>query len=387
MLGLILFATTPLLNIAPAESETAMNWRRSENIEQNIEPLYPDLCCPDPCGKFLTRLDFLYWLADEDGLEYGTKMVATESIDVFSTTDTRLLDLDYEWDPGFRLGFGYLMNSFDSWALNVNWTHIHNHAHGKTTASGIEGQITATDTIIPIWVSLLFEPRWGAVSGSAHWHLDYDTLDIELGKSLCLGDRFVFNPYFGLRGALIDQDYRVNYNCVFILEEGAPTFNRIVNFKGDNDYKAFGVRGGSEMVYRLTNTWHLFSQLSANLLYGQFRVKMKNLHDQGLPDSTEDFDNDTDIPPFPTDFHASQEFWRVRLNFEEVVGFGWERLFRSDQYRLCFRAAFEMSQWLNQNQLYSTLHFRAIDAINLLSVRSQGDLSFMGLRVSGQFDF
>lgn len=385
MKGLFLFAAAPFLHSEAAVSETAMNWPRSDRIEQEIEP--PQYCCEEPCGKFIAYADFLYWHADEDGLEYGTKMVATESIDVFSTTNTTLLDPDFEWDPGFRVGLGYLMNRLDSWAVDVNWTHIHNHANGHTKATGREGQITYTDTIIPIWFSLFFEPRWGASFASAHWHLSYDTVDLELGKSLCLSDRFVFNPYFGLRGAFIDQDYKVDYDCVFIDEEGGPTFHRTVNFKGTNDFKAFGIRGGTEVVFRITDEWHFFSQLSANILYGKFMVNLKNLHDQGLPDSIMDFDDDTDIPPFPLDTFASENFWRVRLNFEEVVGFGWERLFRCDQYRLCFRAAYEMSQWLNQNQLYTTFYFREIDAINLSSIRSQGDLSFMGLRVSAQFDF
>lgn len=373
--GLFLF-TAGFITLQAVEGETAMNWGRKRRIEPKEEP---PVCCNLPCRRFETRLDFLYWQADEDGLEYGTKMEATPIIGTASSTKTKLLDLDFEWDPGFLLGFGYLITDFDSWAVDLNWTHIHNDAHGKATAQGIEGQTTVVDTIIPSWVNLLFELRFGASRASAHWDLHYDTLDIELKKTICLSERFMLKPHFGVRGAWIDQDYKASYDTVFLLAAGAPTFTRTVTFKGDTDYKAGGLRGGSEIICRLTNEWHIFSQFSANFLYGKFNVEMKDLNDQSLGEGG--------VVPSLMNFTASEHFRRVRLSFEEAIGFGWESLFRCEQYRLCLRAAFEMSQWLQQNELFTTFYFRGQDTITSFPVRSQGDLSFMGVRLSAQFDF
>ena len=332
-----------------------------------------------PRRKFSAHLDFLYWKADEDGLEYGTKMIATPLIGESSTTKTKLLDLHFEWDPGFRLGVGYTFDHFDCWAINLNWTHIHNHAHGKTSAKGIESQVGNVDTIISPWVNLLFELRAGASKASAHWHVDYDTLDLDFGKSVLLSKRFVLNPYFGFRGAWIDQDYKAKYKSVFLLAENAPTFTREVTFKGKNDFNGFGLRGGAELMCILSKHWHIFSQFAGNILYGKFRVNMKNLHDQGLGEG--------EITPMPTNFTTSEHFWRVRLNFEEAIGLGWEAFFRCERYRLRIRAAYELSQWLNQNELFYTFYFRGQDAISSVPIRSQGDLSFHGIRAGLQFDF
>jgi hypothetical protein len=331
------------------------------------------------CSKFNAHLDFLFWRADQDGLEYGTKIIAGPIIGSSSKTKTKLLDLHFDWDPGFRVGIGYLFKHFDYWAVNLDWTHIHNHAHGKSSAQGIESQVGDINTIISPWVNLLFELRVGASKAHAHWNLGYDTLDLVTGRSFGLSNRIALNPYFGFRAGLIDQRYRAKYESVFILAESAPPFKREVVFKGKNVFAGFGLRGGGELLWSLSRHWHLFSQLSGNILYGKFTVHMKNLHDQGLGEG--------DVPPMPLDFFAKEHFWRVRLNFEEAIGLGWERFFRRDRYHLSIRVAYEMSQWLNQNELFYTFYFRGQDTISSVPIRSQGDLSFHGVQAGVRFDF
>ncbi|MGE3533612.1 MAG: Lpg1974 family pore-forming outer membrane protein [Parachlamydiales bacterium] len=327
----------------------------------------------------IAEIDFLYWKANEDGLEYGTKMKADPIIGKASDTKTHLLDLDFEWDPGVRLSLGYLFNHDDHISVSLSWTHIRNLAHGNSKAKGIESQTGPVDTIISPWVNLLFELRAGASKAHAHWHVNYNTLDLHLARSFFLSKRVAIDPFFGFRGAWINQEYRVKYDSVFLLGEGQPLFSRDVKFKAENEFAGFGLRGGTEMLLQLTHHWHLFSQLSANIVYGQFKVRMKNLNDQGLGEG--------DTPPMPLNFFASESFWRVRLNFEEAIGLGWETFYQKDKYHFSFRAAYELSQWINQNQLFYTDYFRGQDTISSTPIRSQGDLSFQGIKVGMNLDF
>jgi hypothetical protein len=333
----------------------------------------------EPCGGFNAHADFLYWKADEDGLEYGTKMKATPLIGQSSTTKTELLDLDFEWNPGFRAGIGYTFDRFDCWALNLNWTHIHNHAHRSSSALGMESQVGNVDTIISPWVNLLFELRAGASKASAHLHVHYDTLDLIFGRSLSLSKRFTLNPHFGLRAAWINQHYKAEYNSVFILAESAPPFTREVTFKAKNDFNGYGLRAGAEFMCHLSRNWHIFSQLAGNILYGKFKVNMKNLNDQGLGEGS--------VLPQPLNFKAVEHLWRVRPSFEESIGLGWDTFFRQSRSRLRLRAAYEFTQWPNQNELFYTFYFRGQDTISSVPIRSQGNLSFQGLRAGIQFDF
>lgn len=311
-------------------------------------------------------------------MEYGTKVVATP-VGQSSKIKTKLLDLNFEWDPGFRVGAAYNFRSLDDWTLQLNWTHIHNRAHGSFSAEGIESQLGSVDTIVSPWVNLLFELRFGASHASAHWKLHYDTLDLDFSKSLLLGKRFFLTPFLGLRGARVNQRYRAQYEGIFVLAEGATPFSREVTFKGKNDFSAFGVRTGGEILCKLGKSWYLFSQLSGNFMYGRFKVLMKNLNDQGI--------GGRGVLPMPLDFEAMENFWRVRLAFEESIGFGWETFFRNNRSRLRIRAAYQISQWLSQNELFYTFYFRGQDTISSVPIRNQGDLSFQGIQVGVQYDF
>lgn len=330
------------------------------------------------CERFSANLDFLYWKADEDDLEYATKMVATPVTD-HSDVSTKLLPLHFSWDPGFRLGFGYTFNHFDSWALNLSWTHIQNHAHGSASALGTEAQVGDVNTIIPIWNTLFQELTHGATKASAHWKVNFNTIDLSLGRSFFLSKRFVLNPFIGFRGALIDQHYKAKYNTLILPAEEAPTFTQELVFKAKNDFGGFGLRGGGEFLWHFNQHWNLFTQLSGSALYGKFQVKMKNLNGQGLIEG--------EIPSSPLNFYASEKFWRVRLNFEESIGLGWETYFHCDRYHLSCRVAYELSQWLNQNELYYTFYFTGQDTISSIPIRNEGNLSFHGIRAGVQFDF
>jgi hypothetical protein len=364
----------------PIEGSSSLASAPTTKVDTNSQPQVETKSFSRPiCRKFSEHVDFIYWKADEDGLEYGTKMTANPIIGASSSTHTKLLDMNFKWDPGFSIGTGYTFNHFDCWSLNLDWTHIHNHAHRTSSAQGIESQTGSVDTIISPWVNLLFALRAGASKASAHWHLHYDTVDLDFGKNLDLSKRFTLAPYFGLRGAWLDQHYHVKYKSEFLVGEGRPIPPRNVTFKGKNDFSAFGLRGGTELMCHLSKNWHIFSQFSGNILFGRFTVKMKNLNDQGLGEG--------DIPPMPLDFTAKEHLWRARLSFQEAIGLGYAAFFGHDKYRLRLRASYELSQWISQNQLFYSFYFRGQDTISAVPIRNQGNLSFHGIRVAFQFDF
>ncbi len=329
-------------------------------------------------GGFTTDVDFLYWKANEDGLEYGTKFVS-RPVGTPITANAKLLDLHFEWDPGLRINMGYIFPQFENWELNLTWTHIRNHAHAQAKSNGVESQVSNTDTIIPPWVTLLFELRFGVSQANTKWTLNFNTLDLALGRSFSLSKRIVMNPYFGFRGAWVDQHYNAKYNTVFIPEEDAPTFNRLVNFKAKNDFRAFGIQSGAGFIWHFSKHWNLFTDLSGNLLYGKFNVKAKNLGDRGLGQG--------EVPPAPLDLKTSEKFFRIRLNFEEAIGLAWESFYNQDRYFVSVKIAYELSQWLNQNELYYLWYFRGTDTVSAMPVRSNGNLGLQGIRAGMRFDF
>jgi hypothetical protein len=330
------------------------------------------------CGGVRARLEFLYWKANEDGLEYGTKMVAGPLLSGASQTKVNLLDLDFDWNPGFRLGLGYLFNKFDHWGLDLTWTRIRNTASAHNSAQGIES-VGIVDTIVSPWVSLGFVLTAGASQANAKWHVNLNVLDLGLGRNFFVSPKLALNPFAGLRGAWVDQNYQAKYNTHFLAGEGVPLPPRNVHFKATNDFRSFGLRGGADLLWHFSSHWNLFAQLSGSLLYGKFDVKISDTNDQGLGEGG--------ISPSPLDFKASEKFWRTRANFEEAIGIGWETFFQHGLYHLSIQAAYEASQWLNQNQIFYSTYFRGADTISFVPNRSIGNLSFQGIKFGIQLDF
>ncbi len=346
-----------------------------QGIVENVHgTMGGNLAAYENVGGFRFNLDFLYWQAKEDGLEFGTEIVTNPAGAEPAQVTTKLLDLHFDWDPGFCVGIGYLFDHYDNWSLDLNWTYMRNKARGNATAGGIESMTGTTSTIISPWVNLLFEPRDGASQANARWDINYNVLDLDLGRSFFVSKQVALNPFIGVRGALINQDYKVNYSTIVLTGDGGPRVSRVVTFKGDNDFGGIGLRGGSEVLWQFGKHWNLFGEISGSLLIGKFRVKMKNLNDQGLDH-------------LPLNFFASEKFWRVRLNMEEAIGFGWETFFCRNQYHVAIKAAYELSQWLSQNELFYTFYFRGADTISSVPVRNQGNLGFHGIKVGVHFDF
>lgn len=218
--NLSFIAIAVMLNHTSCSASTmACECTCEENCESNTNS---NLSFDESCDNFNFHVDFLYWKANEDGLEYGTKIIASPLIGESSNANMKLLDPHFNWDPGFCLGAAYNFSALDGWTLQANWTHIHNHAHGNSSAEGIESQVGDVNTIISPWVNLLFELRSGASHATAHWLLKYDTIDLDLEKSVCLNNRFLLTPFFGLRGAWIDQDYKAITAHSFSWKEAPP---------------------------------------------------------------------------------------------------------------------------------------------------------------------
>ncbi len=85
-----------------------------------------------PMPGFFFNLDFFYWKGSEDGLSYGTDREVTGS-----GFEGKRKNLDFRWDPGFRVGLGYCMQEHDEWDLFLQLTYFHNEARGSERSHDI----------------------------------------------------------------------------------------------------------------------------------------------------------------------------------------------------------------------------------------------------------
>ncbi|MBS0620378.1 MAG: hypothetical protein JSS61_02845 [Verrucomicrobia bacterium] len=317
---------------------------------------------------------FLYWNANQDGLEYAAEYHVNSSQTVYKGSD---LDIRENWNPGFRLGLGWLFGHYDEWALTLDWTYYYSKARRTRSSSDFQ--------------SKNFAPHWSAILGpiassaKADWSMHFNTLDLSLSREYSLSKRISCRPFMGLRGAWIDQNYKTNYDGVweFITNFVTPSYQRQpTSMKADLDFKALGLRAGGDLVWHFCKNWGLFGKAAGSLLYGKFDVTERF---KGYRPNTGVGSTATLTPVFVT---LDDNYHRARVNLEASGGIQWGTDFCKGKYHVSLGASWEISYWFDQNQLFQIAFSRDSRMVtsttaaandDLSTVRQDGDLAFQGV--------
>jgi hypothetical protein len=320
-------------------------------------------------GPFITA-DFLYWKAGIDGLEIATR----NRINTTSTfLRTKELNLNAEWRPGLRLGFGWLFGNYDQWDLHANWTCFYDKA---TIRRGSRTSLVQTYT--PSWSPIL-GPLVTRIHGA--WNLHYNVLDLSVGRNYFISRKVALRPHVGLRGVWINLDYQAHYTSTLTAltsPSNDATSASSTAFKATNDFEGIGVRSGADLMWHFSNHFGISSKFSAALLYGHFDVD-ETFYGINLADG---------IPLNPLTEKYSNNLDRVRVNIEAFLGLFFETRLANGKYHFTLHAGYELSEWFQQNQL-SAFNFSADtgSAIFLIPTGKDGDLGLQGLTISACFNF
>ena len=118
-------------------------------------------------SSFSCVLEPLYWKASGEGLE------CVEKVNTSRGLRGTLESLDFEWDWGFQVGFGYRL-PHDAWQGSLGLKHIHTNAHGREESE--EGR-----TLLPLWHTL-GTPIEEVNRSEAHWRLHLGLLDALISR-------------------------------------------------------------------------------------------------------------------------------------------------------------------------------------------------------------
>jgi len=251
-----------------------------------------------------------------------------------------------DWDLGFRFGIGFYLEH-DNWNLDVQWTHLHSNIDKSVS-------VTGSTILLPLW----FAPTLGfCQQASARWKTDLNTLDLSLGKPFHISRYFIANPYFGIRGAWIDQNYKARYG---------GTFDK-ASMTAKNNFWGLGTKTGFDGDFLLGSHIKIFGKVATSLLWSKFNV-----------DQSTEPDDVINIA-----FDLNNEFYSTATNAEMALGIAWGTLFDKDQYHIDLRLAYEFHKWFEQNRLRRFLN----SSIVTNTERSKSDLIFEGFSLRVQFDF
>lgn len=279
-----------------------------------------------PRGHVYVTGEWLFWRTREEGIEFAP---------------TKTIHFDYE--SGFRVGLGVHL-PYDKWDIYVNYTNF-NPAHSGN----------AEGFFYPLW---LFEAA-AVTHAQAHWKISFQTVDVEIGRAYYIARTLVFRPFFGLKGAWIDQHGHAHYQGGFI-PVGATFETKLTN-----DFKGAGPLIGIESNWGLGYGFSLFGDAATALVIGQFENKQEQKQLDGFE---------------PIDLHTHLHL--VSPMVQLVTGVAWDLNFHKRMCHVGLSAGFEAQYWWSQNQ---TELFTS--TIQPIYVREKGNLSFYGLTLRGRFDF
>ncbi len=309
-------------------------------------------------GGLFVRADFLYWRANEEGLEYGLSETINAADPKIST---RVVSPKVRWNPAFRVGMGYTFGSQDFWDISALWTRFSTDQNGSKNG-----------TVLPWWGSTLL----GNVTthARAKWKLIYNTYDLDLGRNYFIARTVSVHPFVGLRGATIHQDYHANYATLQPLESAT-------SFHAKNQFWGVGAHIGSGLQWYMNSSLSLVGNIGGSLLYGDFRIKER--YNAFIPINSNVV---TQVVPLSVREHITTG----SFNVEALLGFQWERFFFKNKYRLAITAGYEWSEWFSQNRIKK---FTQIPASNGgasttdAMTDQKGDLTLQGANLQVRCDF
>lgn len=331
-------------------------------------------------GVFMLA-DFLYWRAQEEGLDYAISGIkALPAVGTFAPVEKgETFAPQFKFTPGLKVGAGYSIGGNRQWDVGLTYTWLNSCAKGSRT-SNLPANLSPS-TSSGLWPIFGFpdfsritvaDPLMSLSFASALWRLYYQTLDLEIARSLAFGKRFRFKPHLGLRAASINQKYDIRYIYSTTTVQTPNTLFSRLPFK--NKFRGIGIRGGLDNLWQFSPQFGVFANVSASVVYGKFHVHQKQTETKVSPPA----------PNFPrsTGVDISSKFYKTVPEFDIALGLHGETSFR-DRYKFEARIGWEHIVWFQQNQLYSLADFANFGDM----LREKGNLTLGGLTIEAKLHF
>lgn len=333
---------------------------------------WPNVCYPCPPTGWGGSIDisYLYWQAQEDGLDFAVKNnpLLTPSDNVYADMNGRLIGLDFKWEPAFKINASLLFPN--GWDLDARWTCYYNRSSHSTASSAVVANTTSG--LYPLWAlpqSYVATPTlFGRAVAS--WSLHFNTIDLELGANPFLTPRLSLRVHGGLKGIAILQKYHVKYMEGITI--GGITMLPSTSALKNNCY-GLGPRVGFDSKWYLSKGWSIAADLAGSLTLNSFKMRRS------------DFDNAVGSEnAFIEESKYKERIYSFRPNLEGLLGFAWDKCYGyRRQFTLGFLAAYELQIYWEQNLMPQLVS----QQVAFLDFPSRGDLHLHGLTATLRLGF
>ena len=204
-------------------------------------------------GKMTLGADWLYWKVQQDGISPGSVVVSSDPTVTPPTTHSHKIHPDFQYESGFRVNLGYELPC-DCWDIDLAYTYMPSHAKTHRFVSASELEI----------FSPVASPVFGSTTFTSKWDLTSNNIDLDIGRTVSLGECLKLRPHIGFRATWFDQKYR---SFSFLSTTGA-TEALVLKEK----FQGYGVEGGLWADWNLGCGLSLVGHVGGSVLYSKFKI-------------------------------------------------------------------------------------------------------------------
>jgi hypothetical protein len=312
--------------------------------------------------KLFFNASFLYWQAQESGLELGVEMdTPPTSPHLSSPIQSERKNFDFKYQPGFKLCFGIDLD-YDDWILfsEYTWYHTGRITHHLNLSSDKVIDIEQEFAVTARHINLFNK-------GSKTWDLKMDFADLLIGRHYYLGRFLTLLPSFGARGAWIRQKLKAHY-----VGNGIVTFSSVYTNDNTNDFfnksvsSGFGPRMGVDIQWKVSPCWQLLGSAATDILYTQYDLLTLQHNYTTATGSANNWFRLED-----------EDLQSLRPHIELMFGLSYSASFAKNQWRINLAAQYGFQTFFDQNMF---LQFN-------LTPPTNNNLYLHGLNFTMRWDF
>lgn len=293
-------------------------------------------CVCNGADAFVTG-EFLYWKARCDYLGYAITTGNSTNSPIPSSSCGRVYHPDWKFAPGFKVGLGMLFDH-DGWDIYANYTWARFHdikgsVHARSPAKlvsdflcGLNGYFNGNAT------TQVFNEF-----ASIKWQLDFNVIDLELGRNFFISRYLHLRPHFGLKTTWQCQEMEVLFKGIGLNTTANATFPFVTTSCNKINNWGIGIRTGLDTAWHFTKSFSLVGETAITALCESFKVPRKDVEKR----------NDS---LFNTNLHYENKFTTIAPILELYLALRWESWYFCDCYHVSLEAGFEEQWWAKQNQ-------------------------------------
>lgn len=331
---------------------------------------------PQVCGcyNFYLSADFVYWYASQEGLGFADTYRAPQDATVSVTSLGKTYAPDPSWDPGFKVSLGGSFDN-DGWDIEGQYTWY----QSLNNKNSVEYDGNPNNLPVGNWnigtpnvtfpAGAFITINFPVTRASGLWNLQFNTIDLSLGRNYYVGRFLKLHPFIGLKGTWQEQLYKAH---IFTSINPVPGF--IVQQNGymrqKLDFWGIGVRGGFHSLWQLRPSISLYGNFAFSGLSSSTEVHRKDrvTASSNFPDPNFNFDLVL--------FRIRDSYHGVRAVAETAAGVQYDYWSSGKGTHFLFQAGWEGQLWIGNSQFYARLEETA-----------HGDLALQGLTIKARLDF